>query len=413
MLNKKIISLIMIYMAVSSAAINAQQMKSSMPAFDISGKQLETYAKVAPRENSILDNSFTENLDSSPANNYNEPDITSANLNIEKRESVQKDENTSTVDNQISSASPPLQEANQQVTPQKNDLNFEPEKKIIDPKLKQKFMSHNSGIKREADEIEFELRIEEKEVLKDLRLLWSAAVENSTAIRLAIQKLSNPDEADQIEKNVVQKMLSPLANAAPLAAMVGGSATTAAGALVGGGMLGSMSSDIDQRFNKEFLRVSDYDLIMLAKEVDELQGELVIAYYEYIHALKRYEAAEEAMRNAKEHYLSVRETDNFAANTAADAFFREAKQNQLAAKQNFLSARTHLEQITGNDVIVYVERLREKRKKMDQEAAANQNPSTTTAGNVKEELSVEAKLNEKNPAIEPKSPEQSPEKPAE
>ena len=237
---------------------------------------------------------------------------------------------------------------------------------VLDPETKQKISVHNTSIKKEAESVEFELRLEEPKVLKDLRVLWSAAVEKSTTIRLAIQKLSNPDESENVKQGTMSKLLSPIANLAPLAMMASSSSTQAAGAMLGGGMLGTLASDTDNDYNRALLKISDYDLIMLAKEVDELQAKLVVKYYEYRHSIERYEAAEGALKNAYVLYEKAQGSDNFAANTAADAFYREAVQNNLKAKQHFLSARTALEQITGNDAIVYIETHIDKEDKEKQ-----------------------------------------------
>lgn len=234
------------------------------------------------------------------------------------------------------------------------------EMELITEKIKQSATKHNTDIQNQADEVELELRLEEPNVLRDLRILWQVAVEKSTTIRLAIQKLSNPDEADKQNQGMVSKLLSPLASMAPLAAMASSSATQTAGALLGGGMLGSLTSSEDAQYNQAFLRVSDYDLIMLAKEVEILQAKLVVSYYEYKQAIERLESAEKALKNAFDYYQNYKNSDNFAASTAADAFYHEALQNQLDAKQKYLSARTSLEQISGNDAIIYIETLDKK-----------------------------------------------------
>lgn len=226
----------------------------------------------------------------------------------------------------------------------------------MDPMAQKRLHSHNTGIRKEAELLEFEMRLEDPKVLKDLRILWSAAIEKSTTIRLAIQKLSNPDQAEKMDSGMMSKLLSPLASLAPMAMMASSSATQTASALIGGNMLGTLASDVDNQYNKAFIKVSDYDLIMLAKEVDELQAKLVVLYYEYSQASERLIASETALKNAEDLYREAQKTNNFASNTAADAFYREAQQNHLNAKHNYLSSRTSLEQLTGNDAIVYIER---------------------------------------------------------
>lgn len=242
---------------------------------------------------------------------------------------------------------------------QEDIKNGEAEVEAVDPAVdsitSHKSNVHDSDIKKQAEIVELELRGEEKQALRDLRVLWSAAVEKSTSIRLSIQKLSDPDESDKVKQSALTKFLSPLANIAPMAMMASSSATQTAGALVGGSLLGTLSSDVDNNYNRAFLHVSDFDLIMLARAVDELQSRLVVAYYEYVHSIERLELAETALINAEKHDKEVKGSGNFAATTASDAFYSEAKQNQMKAKHNFLSARTALEQLTGNNAIVYIE----------------------------------------------------------
>lgn len=212
-----------------------------------------------------------------------------------------------------------------------------------------------SEINQKADQIDQEIRNEEQKVLKDLRVLWSAAIERSTTIRLAIQKLSNPNEAENMKDGAVSKLLSPLANLAPLAAMASSSVTQTAGALFGGSLLDTFSDNPDKQYNRSFVKVSDFDLVMLSKAVDELQGELVVRYYDYKNAIEKMNLLETALKNSEKINNEAKSSGNFSTEMVSDAFYREAIQNYQRAKQNYLSARTALEQITGNDAIVNIE----------------------------------------------------------
>lgn len=214
-----------------------------------------------------------------------------------------------------------------------------------------------TDMQKQAEEIGNEMRVDEEFELQELRVLWTAAVEKSSTIRLAIQKLSSPDEGKDTQ-STRSKIFSPLASVASIAAMAATNSTQAAGALLGGGMFGELASDRDNAFNQAFIKLSDYNLIMLAKAVDELQKQLVMNYYEYKQALDRLVEAEEAMNRAEELYNKAQKSNNFASITASDAFYRESKQNHLNAKQNFFNARSDLEQITGNNAIVYIETMK-------------------------------------------------------
>ena len=247
---------------------------------------------------------------------------------------------------------------NEQITPLANVSKKIPQQNCDTPILKKAF------------DIEKDMRIEEQQILNDLRFLWQASVERSMTIRLALQKLSNPNEDQTTETSAVKKVLSPLASLAPLALMTSQTASQASGAMIGGGMLGTLTSDVDDKFNKQLIHVSDYDLIMLAKEIDELQEQLVLKYMEYRQARDLVEHAEKAYKNAQKYYEQYKNSDDIAASTAATTFYDEAMIDLRKEQQAFLKARSTLEQVSSMDAIVFIEELRrnpELLKKYDQE----------------------------------------------
>lgn len=393
-----IILLSMIF--IISSSVKAEDLKSMAPSFDITGKNIE---QSGPKSTSSVleDVSGNETVNTKPAKDkkskkedkkankvISQPDKEENKTTKKEDKAKQKEEKK-----QLAKAKKEKKENKKLIqqpqvdvsqfednTKQVNQEEIQQEEEVVEMKnaeLQQEIQNgedeleavapvadsavskeskaHDSDIKKQAEIVELELRGEEKQALRDLRVLWSAAVEKSTSIRLSIQKLSDPDESDKVKKNALTKFLSPLANIAPMAMMASSSATQTAGALVGGSLLGTLSSDVDNDYNRAFLHVSDFDLIMLARAVDELQSRLVVTYYEYVHSIEKLELAEVALDNAEKLDKQVKGSGNFAATTASDAFYSEAKQNHMNAKHNFLSARTALEQLTGNNAIVYIE----------------------------------------------------------
>ena len=116
-------------------------------------------------------------------------------------------------------------------------------------------------------------------LLADLQILWEAAVEKSETIRFAIVKLSNPD-GEEAKVSLVKRILSPIANIAPVVGIGLSDPVSATGAMFGGELINSIISD-DRRVNERFSKVTDADLVMLAQETDALQEKLVILYYNY------------------------------------------------------------------------------------------------------------------------------------
>jgi hypothetical protein len=128
----------------------------------------------------------------------------------------------------------------------------------------------------------------------------------------------------------------------------------AGGSMIGGGVLSSMLSD-DSAINKQLTRVTDADLIILAKEIDDLQQRLVTLYYNYITSVKIPAYSDAIVQNRYDYYnlVSNKKSTNVAI---ADAFYRDALDKQYKARQELLSSRGALEQFVGNDALIEVEK---------------------------------------------------------
>jgi len=226
-------------------------------------------------------------------------------------------------------------------------------KKETQPDVKKNLSYADLDIKKIADEITDELSAEQEDILADLRELWQAAVERSETIKFAIYKLSAP-EGEKVDSNMMKKILSPIASIAPMVGVNSGNAIAGSSAILGGGMLGSLLAD-DSQLQKTLTRVTDADLIILAKEIDDLQQKLVQLYYNYITAIKVLQFTDEVVKNRSEHYQAAQNMP-LEKLAIADAFYREALDMQFKARQDLLSARSALEQVVGNDALVEIEK---------------------------------------------------------
>jgi hypothetical protein len=207
--------------------------------------------------------------------------------------------------------------------------------------------------KKIAQEIHDELAEEQETILQDLRVLWQAAAQNSETIKFAIYKLSKPD-GEKIDENMVKKILAPIANIAPMIGYGSTNPIAASSSLLGGGMLSSILAD-DSAINNQLTRVTDSDLVILAKEIDDLQKRLVCLYYNYITTLKILSSSDKIVKNRYDYYNLVanKKSPNIAI---ADAFYRDALDKQYKARQELMSARSALEQFVGNEALTEVEK---------------------------------------------------------
>lgn len=207
--------------------------------------------------------------------------------------------------------------------------------------------------KRISLELAKELNKEKEPMLNDLQFLWVAAVERSETIKFAILKLSNPD-GEKVEENKFKKFLMPIASATPMIAAAASPATAAA-SMLGGGLLGSLLSDNNAKITAHMTKVSDADLIILAKEIDDLQQKLVVLYYNYMTAQKLYDCASRNAWLRKKDYLKYN-SSNSAKLLLADTFYQEALDVKYKSHQDFISARVELEQFVGISAVLELEK---------------------------------------------------------
>lgn len=216
------------------------------------------------------------------------------------------------------------------------------------------------SIKTMAMEISKILEIDYNEMLEDLSLLWQGAATKSDTIKFAIYKLSNP-EKDKPDEGAIKKVLSTIAGMSTFLGAGTGNPVLASAALIGGNTLGIMSSDT-KALNYKYTRVTDADMIILVRKVDELQQKVVDKYYDYMTARMLYDIT---TKTVNERYINYKRAQNTKKEIIliTDTFYREALDEQVKARGNYFEKRSQLEQLVGNDIFSQFEQNIDKRSK--------------------------------------------------
>ena len=217
------------------------------------------------------------------------------------------------------------------------------------------------SIKNLSKEISKELALDEKEMMGDLTLLWQGAASKSDTISFALYKLSNPEEDKPDEKSVKKVLL----NIASLSTLVGagmGNPLLATGSMLGSSIFGIMSQDT-KALNYKYTRVTDSDMIILIRKVEDLQQNTVNLYYDYMTAKKLLELTDKVVEQRKKNYDAA-QIQSKEVILVTDAYYRTALDDQATARASFNAKRAALEQFVGNDVFTQFEQsLKERDKK--------------------------------------------------
>lgn len=219
------------------------------------------------------------------------------------------------------------------------------------------------SIKNMSKEISKDLEMDEEIMMGDLSLLWQGAASKSDTINFALYKLSNPEEDKPNEKSVKKVLL----NIASLSSLVGagmGNPMLAAGSMLGSSVFGIMSQDT-KALNYKYTRVTDSDMIILIRKVEDLQQNTVNLYYDYMTSRKMLELTDKVVEQRKKNYDAA-QSEPKEVILITDAYYRTALDDQAKARASFNARRAALEQFVGNDVFVQFEKiLAERDKKSD------------------------------------------------
>ena len=203
------------------------------------------------------------------------------------------------------------------------------------------------SIKKMALEISREVEIDYNEMLADLSLLWQGAASKSDTIKFAIYKLSNPDK-DKPDSGAVKKVLTTIAGMSTMIGAGMGNPVLASAALIGGNTLGIMSTDT-KALNYKYTQVTDADMIILVRKVEELQQKVVDVYYDYMTAREIYNMTSKMVARSYDTY-KISQNKSKPIILMTDTFYREALDKQQNAKGDFFEKRSRLEQLVGNEV---------------------------------------------------------------
>ena len=215
------------------------------------------------------------------------------------------------------------------------------------------------SIKSMAMEISKSVEMDYNEMLEDLSLLWQGAAMKSDTIKFAVYKLSNPDK-DKPDTSAVKKVLTTIAGMSTFLGAGTGNPVLASAALIGGNTLGIMSQD-NKALNYKYSQVTDADMIILVRKVDELQQKVVDSYYDYMTARYLYDMTSKMVKEKEMNYKnSLSQKREIVLVT--DTYYRDAIDEQIKARGNFFEKRSQLEQLVGNDIFRQFEEVVDNRK---------------------------------------------------
>lgn len=217
----------------------------------------------------------------------------------------------------------------------------------------------DSTLKELSKELSKMVDIDRETMVADIAVLWAGAASKSETVKFTIYKLSNPD-ADKPDETIIKKVIRPLAGFSSMAGAGFMNPVAATSAIMSGALINSLSTD-DKELNYKYTKVTDADMIMLLKRVDDLQKRLINYYIDYMTALVAAERAKVNVINRYQ-YLELVKNQGRELEMIADAYYRTALERKQSIELDFLSKRATLEQIVGIDAMAEFEDMLKQRQ---------------------------------------------------
>jgi hypothetical protein len=230
----------------------------------------------------------------------------------------------------------------------------------LDPQTRLGLNKLSESLHTEDKAVNNDLRDDEELSITDIGMLWEAAVERSGTIRYAIEKLSRRDatgkpvDNDSFTKRVVQNLVH-------LGGVAGTMWTGTPAGLIGSNMVQDLISGSPQ--DSALSRVTDADMVILAKEVEALQSQLIEQYYTYRQTQERLTMAREASATIEKYYdhaFKTTSANSEVLQPLMQSMLDNAKQEEQKAQQAYSSSRSALSMLVGVDAIAALDQTRSK-----------------------------------------------------
>lgn len=213
------------------------------------------------------------------------------------------------------------------------------------------------SLKQISKDVIDEMDYESPEILSDLSILYNSAVQRSETIKYAIYKLSNPD-GTKPDESAIKKILKPIASVSTIAGTaLSANPYMASGALIGGGLMNAFSTG-DKEANYKFTKVTDADMVLLVRKIDELQKNLLNNYINYRSQKELLKLSMENLENRRKIYNSIQSSNTASREQiiVADTYYRNAQSTVKKAQAEYNLSRVILENLAGKEALEEIEK---------------------------------------------------------
>lgn len=213
-----------------------------------------------------------------------------------------------------------------------------------------KSLNEKNLVLKDRDAIEEIIKIQKEEEVKDIELLWQAAIDNNTLIKFTMNKLNTPESQRRLHSSIMAKSLSSLIYGASFIPMFTGSNAMLQSASFSAGRLANNYIN-KEASTMQSTPITDTELIQLAGTIEELQEKIISSYYEYKGSLNKLKDTRSRIILYNKNYSKALQNNSVTELVVSSALYEEMQLQEYKQEQDAKKYYLALERLSGKKAV--------------------------------------------------------------
>lgn len=187
--------------------------------------------------------------------------------------------------------------------------------------------------------------------VEDIENLWNATVDKNPIIKFSLKKLAIPEEQRRIHSSLMAKSLSALISGASMLPSFMGMNYGIQSASYAGARIANNFINKENIGKLKSSPLTDTEVIELATLIEELQDDIVGAYYGYKGSLIRLKEVRGQLLLYNQNYAKALQNKDSLEIAVASALWDEVKIQELDAIEDVKKSQIILQRLAGRDTV--------------------------------------------------------------
>jgi hypothetical protein len=187
--------------------------------------------------------------------------------------------------------------------------------------------------------------------VQDLETIWNAVVDKNQVIKFSLQKLAIPEEQRRVHSSLMAKSLSALISGAAILPSFMGMHYAIQSASYAGARLANNYLNKETHDKLQNPPITDTEAIELAGLIEDLQNEIVVAYYDYKSSLNQLKDVRSQMILYNKNYNNALKNGDKLEIAVSSALWDEQVIEEYRLVQEVKKNQLLLQRLAGKEAV--------------------------------------------------------------